>query len=326
MSNSDSKVYVGNLAHSTTNDSLRDHFQQYGDVADSIVMTDKETGRSRGFGFVTFKESSSVDSAVGGSNEIDGRSVSCKRAVRDTKMAKEESRGGRGGGGGGGDFNVVKIFVGGLPASCDNEKLKGHFGQFGAIQDAVVMMDANTQRHRGFGFVTFKDSSGVEAALSNDANNKIDNKWVEVKRCMPQEAMRKAGGGKDDRDDPPDSRPPPAGYPPPGVPPGYGAPPPGYGAPPPGHPGAPPPGYYPPAYAYPGYGAYGAPPPGYGGYPGYGYYPPPPADYYAAYAAYGHPPPGAGYPPPAASPGSEPPPAIELSKSRSRSRRRRRRG
>jgi len=292
-------------------------------------MTDKETGRSRGFGFVTFKETSSVDGAVGASHDIDGRSVSCKRAVRDTKQAKEESRGRGGGKGGDGEFNVVKIFVGGLPASCDNEKLKGHFGQFGAIQDAVVMMDANTQRHRGFGFVTYKEPSGVEAAISNDAENKIDNKWVEVKRCMPQDVMRKSGGGgRDDRDDEV-SRPPPAGYPPPGVPPGYGAPPPGmYGAPPPGAP--PPPGYYPPAgYGY-GYGAYGAPPPGYPGYPpGYGHYPPPP-DYYAAYAAYGYPPPGAGgypgYPPPTGgSPGSEPPPAIEPSKSRSRSRRRRRR-
>eukprot|EP00439_Symbiodinium_sp_Y106_P030862 s1077_g3.t1 len=143
------------------------------------------------------------------------------------------------------------------------------------------------------------------AALSNDKMNKIDNKWVEVKRCMPQEVMRARESGKKDDFEP--ERPSgPYHGPPPGGPPGPGGPPPGYGYPPP------------PCYGgYPGY-----PPPGYGGYPPYGYYPPPPPDYYAAY---GYPPPHAygpygGYPP--AAPTSADP---DDKRSRSRSRRRRRR-
>eukprot|EP00435_Cladocopium_sp_Y103_P065731 s62_g27.t1 len=159
---SETKVYVGNLAHSTTKESLEDHFAHYGEIAECVVMTEKDSGRSRGFGFVTFTTSAAMDAAVRASHEIDGRTVNCKRAMRETRHGggKHDD-----GGGAGGMYNVVKIFVGGLPATCDLEKLKEHFGQFGAIQDAVVMMDAQTQRHRGFGFVTFKESKGVEIYL-----------------------------------------------------------------------------------------------------------------------------------------------------------------
>lgn len=294
---SETKVYVGNLAHATTKESLEDHFAQYGEIAECVVMTEKDSGRSRGFGFVTFTTSTAMEAAVRASHEIDGRTVNCKRAMRETR------HGGGGGGGGKHDdgrgmYNVVKIFVGGLPATCDLEKLKEHFGQFGEIQDAVVMMDAQTQRHRGFGFVTFKESKGVEAALSNDKTNKIDNKWVEVKRCMPQEVMRDRERGRQDDGPDDDRRDGPPHYPP--------------------H-GHPPPGYYPPPGAYGG-GYPGYPPPGYGGYPGYGYYPPPPPDYYAAY---GYPPPQGygygGYPP------MPIPPSLDDRASRSRSRGRRRR-
>lgn len=88
-----------------------------------------------------------------------------------------------------GVYNVVKIFVGGLPGSCDLAKLKGHFERYGQIEDAVVMMDNNTQRSRGFGYVTFSDSSAVDTALQNYSTNTIDGKWIEVKRCIPPKAM-----------------------------------------------------------------------------------------------------------------------------------------
>ena len=49
-----SKLFVGGLAWATNNDSLRDHFQSFGEVVDSKVITERDTGRSRGFGFVTY--------------------------------------------------------------------------------------------------------------------------------------------------------------------------------------------------------------------------------------------------------------------------------
>ncbi|KAJ7502786.1 RNA-binding domain-containing protein [Mycena galericulata] len=87
-----SKIYVGNLSWNTTDDSLRGAFSEFGDVVDSIVMKDRETGRSRGFGFVTFNSSQEADAAINGLNdqELDGRRL---------KVNLANARGGGGGGG-----------------------------------------------------------------------------------------------------------------------------------------------------------------------------------------------------------------------------------
>jgi len=89
------KVYVGNLSWNTTDESLRVAFGNYGQILDSIVMRDRDTGRSRGFGFVTFSNGSEASTAIAGLNEqeLDGRRIRVNLA---------NARGGGGGGGGGG--------------------------------------------------------------------------------------------------------------------------------------------------------------------------------------------------------------------------------
>jgi len=69
------KVYVGNLAWSTTDDTLRHAFSQIGTIVDVIVMKEPQTGRSRGFGFVTFSNQQEADNAIVQMNdqELDGR-------------------------------------------------------------------------------------------------------------------------------------------------------------------------------------------------------------------------------------------------------------
>ncbi|KAH7175001.1 uncharacterized protein B0J16DRAFT_388830 [Fusarium flagelliforme] len=63
------KVFIGGLAWSTTTESLRRKFEEFGKVEDAIVMTDHETGRSRGFGFVTFSSSDDAIAACNALNE-----------------------------------------------------------------------------------------------------------------------------------------------------------------------------------------------------------------------------------------------------------------
>lgn len=72
-----SKVYVGNLSWDTTDDGLAAAFSQYGQLTDYIVMKDRETGRSRGFGFVTYTTQEEADMAIRGLNEqqLDGRII-----------------------------------------------------------------------------------------------------------------------------------------------------------------------------------------------------------------------------------------------------------
>ncbi|KAF5787456.1 putative RNA recognition motif domain, nucleotide-binding alpha-beta plait domain superfamily [Helianthus annuus] len=88
------RCFVGGLAWATTDRSLEDAFRQYGEVLDSKIINDRETGRSRGFGFVTFKDEQSLRDAIEGMNgqSLDGRNITVNEA---------QSRSGGGGGGGG---------------------------------------------------------------------------------------------------------------------------------------------------------------------------------------------------------------------------------
>ncbi|KAG7615866.1 putative RNA recognition motif domain, nucleotide-binding alpha-beta plait domain superfamily [Arabidopsis thaliana] len=74
------RVYVGNLSPTTTDDMLREAFSGYGNVVDAIVMRDRYTDRSRGFGFVTYSSHSEAEAAVSGMDgkELNGRIVSVK--------------------------------------------------------------------------------------------------------------------------------------------------------------------------------------------------------------------------------------------------------
>ncbi|KAL0956111.1 hypothetical protein HGRIS_002279 [Hohenbuehelia grisea] len=94
------KIYVGNLSWNTTDETLRDAFSQFGNVIDSIVMRDRDTGRSRGFGFVTFEAPEQAQQAIGGLNEqeLDGRRIK-------VNLANARGGGGGGYGGGGGGYS-----------------------------------------------------------------------------------------------------------------------------------------------------------------------------------------------------------------------------
>jgi len=93
------KLYVGNLAYSVRDDSLLQAFSQYGTVSSAKVMMDRETGRSKGFGFVEMGNDAEAQAAINGMNgqAIDGRAVVVNEA-----RPREERPGGFGGGGGGG--------------------------------------------------------------------------------------------------------------------------------------------------------------------------------------------------------------------------------
>lgn len=93
------------------------------------------------------------------------------------------------------NYEPDRIFVGGLPPTCDaNDKLTVFFQQYGAVRESKVFVDLDTGRPKGFGFVRFESAASVEVALSNDANNIIDGKWVSAKRCEVGGAGKQGGG------------------------------------------------------------------------------------------------------------------------------------
>ncbi|WP_445323452.1 RNA recognition motif domain-containing protein [Pseudomonas sp. RL_35y_Pfl2_P42] len=76
------KIFIGGLSFNTTDDSLRSVFINYGVVEDAIIIRDRETGRSRGFGFVTFLDDVSAQSAIDNldGRDFEGRNIKVSRA------------------------------------------------------------------------------------------------------------------------------------------------------------------------------------------------------------------------------------------------------
>jgi RNA recognition motif-containing protein len=93
------KLYVGNLAYSVRDDSLQQAFSQFGTVSSAKVMMDRDTGRSKGFGFVEMGSDAEAQAAINGMNgqALDGRAIVVNEA-----RPREDRPGGFGGGGGGG--------------------------------------------------------------------------------------------------------------------------------------------------------------------------------------------------------------------------------
>ncbi|MBI1372338.1 MAG: RNA-binding protein [Phycisphaera sp.] len=90
------RIYVGNLSFQTTEDGLRSLFGEYGEVSDAVVMIDRQTGRSRGFGFVTMPDDAAAASAIEAVNETEFEG----RTLRINEAKARPDRGGGGGGGG----------------------------------------------------------------------------------------------------------------------------------------------------------------------------------------------------------------------------------
>jgi cold-inducible RNA-binding protein len=101
------KLYVGNLSFKTTSDELREHFSQAGTVESASVIEDRETGRSRGFGFVEMATAEDAQAAIEQFNgkDLNGRNLTVNEAKPKTDRGPGGGggRGGYGGGGGGRD-------------------------------------------------------------------------------------------------------------------------------------------------------------------------------------------------------------------------------
>ena len=93
------KLYVGNLAYSVRDESLQSAFGQFGTVTSAKVMMDRETGRSKGFGFVEMGSDAEAQAAINGMN---GQPLEGRPIVVNEARPREERPGGFGGGGGGG--------------------------------------------------------------------------------------------------------------------------------------------------------------------------------------------------------------------------------
>ncbi|KAI5649665.1 hypothetical protein M9H77_35670 [Catharanthus roseus] len=202
MDSDQGKLFIGGISWETSEDKLKDYFGGYGEVLQTVVMRDKISGKPRGFGFVVFSDPDVLDRVLQDRHVIDGRTVEAKRAL--SREEQQVSKAGnsntsRSFGGGGGSNRTKKIFVGGLPATLTDDAFRQYFETYGTVTDVVIMYDQQTNRPRGFGFISFDSEDAVDRVLHKTFHD-LNGKQVEVKRALPKDANpggsgRSIGGG-----------------------------------------------------------------------------------------------------------------------------------
>ncbi|XP_047425706.1 heterogeneous nuclear ribonucleoprotein D0 isoform X1 [Mugil cephalus] len=164
------KMFVGGLSWDTTKKDLKDYFSKFGEVVDCTLKLDPMTGRSRGFGFVLFKEAESVDKVASQKeHKLNGKVIDPKKA----KAMKSKEP-------------VKKIFVGGLSPDTPEEKVREYFDAFGEVESIELPMENKTNKRRGFCFITFKEEEPVKKIMEKKYHN-IGLSKCEIKVAMSKE-------------------------------------------------------------------------------------------------------------------------------------------
>lgn len=144
------KLVILGLPYFTSDETLHSFFSAFGKVEDALVMRDHGSGRSRGFGFVTYLTAEDAARVAGREYTVDGRRCEAKFALPRGETASQR---------------VTRIFVAKLPGQVVEDELRTYFEQFGAIQDVYMPKDASKQARRGIGFVTFSSPEAVDAVM-----------------------------------------------------------------------------------------------------------------------------------------------------------------
>ncbi|CAH1407518.1 unnamed protein product [Nezara viridula] len=172
------KLFVGGLSWETTQENLQRYFSRYGEVIDCVVMKNSESGRSRGFGFVTFSDPENVSLVLqNGPHQLDGRTIDPKPCNPRTLQKPKRSS------------SYPKVFLGGLPSNVTETDLRTYFARFGKVMEVVIMYDQEKKKSRGFGFLSFEDEESVERCVAEHFVN-LSGKQVEIKKAEPRDSNK----------------------------------------------------------------------------------------------------------------------------------------
>ncbi|PNX72910.1 RNA-binding (RRM/RBD/RNP motif) family protein [Trifolium pratense] len=182
------KLFIRGLGWDTTTEGLRSLFSTYGELEEAIVILDKVTGKSKGYGFVTFRH---VDGALLAlrepSKRIDGRVTVTQLAVAGNSGSNTNAA----------DIALRKIYVSNVPPDLAGDKLLAHFSIYGEIEEGPLGFDKQTGRSKGFALFVYKTPEGAQAALLEPVKN-VEGRQLNCKLAITdggkQQGMR---GGPD---------------------------------------------------------------------------------------------------------------------------------
>ncbi|XP_072812679.1 uncharacterized protein [Vicugna pacos] len=144
-----SKMFIGGISRSISKQALFEYLKQFGEILDFIIKIHPDTGITRGFGFVLFKDNATVEKVLQvKEHKVDGKMIDLKRAkALDSK------------------FPYKKVFVGGLNPQLSEEKIREYFEAFGVIKSIELPMCPRTKERRAFCFITYTDETPVKKLL-----------------------------------------------------------------------------------------------------------------------------------------------------------------
>jgi len=181
----DRRLVILGLSWDTTADTVSEYFKKFGEIEQCNLMLDRVTGKSRGFGFVTFATKEAAATVLAEEHTIDGRRAEPKMAMaKGERVQTNEPE----------VMRTNKLFVGRIDASTTADDLKAVFEQFGTITDSYVPKDHMTGSNRGFGFVTFDEEDSAENAFNQHEKEKLTIRGAEI--AVDKAAPKSAGGGK----------------------------------------------------------------------------------------------------------------------------------
>jgi len=178
------KFFVGGLPSDCVEDDLNSYFSTIGEVKEVSIIRDRETGNSRGFGFINMVDDASIDKKAiwSAPHMIKGKKVDAReeRSKREEEMAPR------------------KVFVGGVDESLTQESVTEYFSQFGTVEEVAILKDQTTGKLRGYAFVSFQTPEGCKKCVDagTAGKHKIGEKEVDVKRAEPKKPFgaRTPGG------------------------------------------------------------------------------------------------------------------------------------
>uniref|UniRef100_A0A0D9XAT4 RRM domain-containing protein n=1 Tax=Leersia perrieri TaxID=77586 RepID=A0A0D9XAT4_9ORYZ len=169
----EAKVYVGNLPYDVDSEGLAQLFEQAGVVEVAEVIYNRETGQSRGFGFVTMNTIEEADKAIEMLNryDISGRLLNVNRAAPRGSRVDRPPR----------QFApAFRAYVGNLPWQVDDSRLLQLFSEHGEVVNASVVYDRESGRSRGFGFVSMASKEELDDAISALDGQELDGRPLRV--------------------------------------------------------------------------------------------------------------------------------------------------
>ncbi|KAI3841712.1 hypothetical protein MKX03_006856 [Papaver bracteatum] len=168
----ENKLVVLGIPWDVDTEGLRDYMSKFGELEDVIVMKERSTGRSRGFGYVTFAEVEDAKNALESEHFLGNRILEVKIATPKEEMRAPSKK-------------VTRIFVARIPQTVTEAIFRSYFETYGEITDIYMPKDQGSKAHRGIGFITYETADSVDTLMSE--THELEGSTIVVDRATPKD-------------------------------------------------------------------------------------------------------------------------------------------